>query len=79
MIFHKVRIQIFQNPILPCHSFHSSGSRNIWLLGTFSESVPGYLPKLKFKYFEPSFPENMKALGLKIKKKFCHRENYIIY
>jgi hypothetical protein len=49
------------------------------LLGTFSESVPGYLPKLKFKYFEPSFPENMKALGLKIKKKFCHRENYIIY
>ena len=93
---YQFEFKYLKNPIVSCHSYCSSGSRNVWLLSTFSknnryhicawwwpacvvlscfslfcvpcvasfsvfsnvyESLAGYLPKLKFKYFDTSCPE----------------------
>lgn len=56
-LFTKAGIPPFWNSILPCHSYCSSCSRNVLLECIFqgivrSEILPGYSPKLKFKYFK---------------------------
>ena len=63
----KVGIQIFWYQIVLCHSYCSSGSRNVWLQGNFaknarSESLPEYSPKLEIKYLESENKYSVKNL-----------------
>lgn len=64
----KVGIQIFWYQIVLCHSYCSSGSRNVWLQGNFpqnarSESLPEYSPKLEIKYLESENKYSVKKFG----------------